>query len=201
MFTGLVQKLGTVHALESGKDGQTLSVIERTLGPKLELGESVSVNGTCLTVTACGGDTFSFEVGPETLARTNLGSLAIGEGVNLERALRLGDVLGGHFVTGHIDCTGTILEKLPKGDWLMVWFGYPPEFEELLVEKGSVAVDGVSLTLVDVRPMRFSVMLIPHTCENTTLGRKEPGSTVNLEFDLLAKHVQKLVRKMSIAKQ
>ena len=155
------------------------------------------MNGTCLTVTACGGDTFSFQVGPETLARTNLGLLTPGDGVNLERALRMGDSLGGHFVTGHIDCTGTILEKSQQGKWLMVWFAFPREFAELLVEKGSIAVDGVSLTLVDVQPEKFSVMLIPHTRDNTTLGRKGPGDTVNLEFDLLAKHVQKLVKNIT----
>jgi riboflavin synthase len=201
MFTGLIQTLGTVRAMEEGDGGRTLKVIGPSLGSKLEIGESVAVNGTCLTVTACGGDTFSFQVGPETLAKTNLGLLAAGDGVNLERALRIGDSLGGHFVTGHIDCTGTILEKSPRGEWLMVWFGYPPEFTELLVEKGSIAVDGVSLTLVDVHRERFSVMLIPHTRDNTTIGRKGPGDTVNLEFDLLAKHVQKLVKNMSIAKK
>jgi riboflavin synthase len=201
MFTGLIQTLGTVRALDEGDGGRTLKVIGPSLGSKLEIGESVAVNGTCLTVTVCGGDTFSFQVGPETLAKTNLGLLAPGDGVNLERALRIGDSLGGHFVTGHIDCTGTILEKSPRGEWLMVWFGYPPEFAELLVEKGSIAVDGVSLTLVDVQSERFSVMLIPHTRDNTTIGRKGPGDTVNLEFDLLAKHVQKLVKNMSIAKK
>ncbi len=198
MFTGLIQTLGTVCALEEGDGGRTLKVIGPSLGSKLEIGESVAVNGTCLTVTTCGGDTFSFQVGPETLAKTNLGHLAPGDGVNLERALRIGDSLGGHFVTGHIDCTGTILEKSPRGEWLMVWFGYPPEFAELLVEKGSIAVDGVSLTLVDVQRERFSVMLIPHTRDNTTIGRKGPGDTVNLEFDLLAKHIQKLVKNMKI---
>ena len=170
--------------------------MEPSLGPMLEIGESVAVNGTCLTVTECERDTFSFQVGPETLIKTNLGLLELGDGVNLERALRIGDSLGGHFVTGHIDCTGTILEKTPQGEWLIVWFSNPPEFAELMVEKGSIAVDGISLTLVDVQPTRFSVMLIPHTRDNTTLGRKGPGSTVNLEFDLLAKHVQKLVKSM-----
>lgn len=197
MFTGLVQTRGIVRTLEERDGGRTLNVVAPALGSKLEIGESVAVNGTCLTVTACGGDTFSFQVGPETLARTNLGLLTPGDGVNLERALRMGDSLGGHFVTGHIDCTGTILEKSQQGEWLMVWFAFPREFAELLVEKGSIAVDGVSLTLVDVQPEKFSVMLIPHTRDNTTLGRKGPGDTVNLEFDLLAKHVQKLVKNIT----
>lgn len=200
MFTGLIQNLGTVRALTEGEGGQTLEVMEPALSSKLEIGESVAVNGTCLTVTACGMDAFSFQVGPETLAKTNLKFLTAGAGVNLERALGIGDRLGGHFVTGHIDCTGTILEKTPRGEWLMIWFAYPDEFAELLVEKGSIAVDGISLTLVDVQPGKFSVMLIPHTRDNTTLGRKGPGDTVNLEFDLLAKHVQKMVKHMNIAR-
>jgi riboflavin synthase len=182
--------------MEDGEGGRTLKVIEPSLTPKLEIGESVAVNGTCLTVTERGGDTFSFQVGPETLAKTNLGLLTNNDRVNLERALRIGDALGGHFVTGHIDCTGTIEEISPRGEWLMIQFGYPVEFEDLLVPKGSIAIDGVSLTVVDVRPSLFSVMLIPHTRDNTTLGWKGPGSTVNLEFDLLAKHVRKMVKNM-----
>ena len=194
MFTGLIQTLGTVVKLEEGQGGRTLQVTESILGPELQRGESVAVNGACLTITECSGETFAFQVGPETLTRTNLGLLRAGERVNLERALRLGDALGGHFVTGHIDCLGTIADKTQHGEWLMVWFGHPPEYSELLVEKGSIAVDGISLTVVDVQPGRFSVMLIPHTRDNTTLGWKGPGTTVNLEFDLLAKHVRKLVK-------
>jgi riboflavin synthase len=199
MFTGLVQALGTVRAADpDGHGGRTLRVAEPALAPKLEVGESVAVNGACLTVVAREGDAFDFQAGPETLAKTALGKLAPGDRVNLERALRAGDPIGGHFVTGHIDCTGAVLEKVPGGDWLTVWFGYPKEFGELLVGKGSVAVDGVSLTVVDVRPDRFSVMLIPHTRDHTTLGAKGPGAAVNLEFDLLAKHVRRLVQNMTI---
>jgi riboflavin synthase len=183
--------------MEEGGGGRTLSVIDPFLGPNLLVGESVAVNGACLTVTASGGDAFSFQIGPETLAKTNLGLLTINDRVNLERALRIGDALGGHFVTGHIDCTGTIEEISPRGEWLMIRFGYPVEFEELMVPKGSIAVDGVSLTLVDVDPGTFSVMLIPHTRDQTTLGFKRSGDTVNLEFDLLAKHVQKMVKNMT----
>jgi riboflavin synthase len=199
MFTGLVQALGTVQSAEAdGHGGRTLRVAEPALAPKLEIGESVAVNGACLTVVARDGDTFAFQAGPETLAKTTLGKLAAGDRVNLERALRAGDPIGGHFVTGHIDCTGTVLAKQPSGEWLMVWFQFPPEFGELLVGKGSVAVDGVSLTIVDAQSDRFSVMLIPHTRDNTTLGLKPPGAAVNLEFDLLAKHVQKLLKSMTI---
>lgn len=199
MFTGLVQALGTVKAAtDDGHGGRTLAVREPGLAPKVEIGESIAVNGACLTVVSRDGDAFAFQAGPETLAKTTLGQLVAGDRVNLERALRAGDPIGGHFVTGHIECVGTVLEKIPGGDWLTVWFGYPPEFGELLVGKGSVAVDGVSLTLVDVEKERFSVMLIPHTRDHTTLGLKGPGAAVNLEFDLLAKHVRKLFRSMSI---
>ncbi len=193
MFTGLVQARGTVREVTDAHGGRRLSVAEPDVAPKLELGESVAVNGACLTVVSRKADNFDFEVGPETLAKTTLGALAVGDPVNLERALRVGDALGGHFVTGHVDCVGTVLEETVTGDWLTVWFGFPTgEFDALLVGKGSVAVDGVSLTVVDARSDRFSVMLIPHTRENTTLGAKKPGAAVNLEFDLIAKHVQKL---------
>jgi riboflavin synthase len=198
MFTGLVQALGTVREVVDARAGLRLRVAEPTLAPKLEIGESVAVNGACLTVVARADDGFDFEVGPETLAKTTLGQLIADDRVNLERSLRMGDALGGHFVTGHVDCVGTILEETATGDWLTVWFGFPPEFEELLVAKGSVAVDGVSLTIVDAKSDRFSVMLIPHTRSATTLGLKKPGAAVNLEFDLLAKHVQKLFKRLSI---
>ena len=194
MFTGLVQALGTVRSAEAdGHGGKRFRVAEPGLAPQLAVGESVAVNGACMTVTTHDGESFAFETGPESLAKTNLGELTTGDRVNLERALRAGDLLGGHFVTGHVDCVGRVRERLPSGEWETVWFGFPPAFGELLVEKGSVAVDGVSLTVVDVQPERFSVMLIPHTRTMTTLGPKRPGATVNLEFDLLAKHVRKLV--------
>jgi riboflavin synthase len=199
MFTGLVQAFGTVRsAADDGHGGRTLTVSEAALGPKLVTGESIAVNGACLTVVIHDVDSFGFQVGPETLARTNLGHLTTGDRVNLERSLRAGDAIGGHFVTGHIDCTGTVQSKTQQGEWLTVWFHFPPQFGELLVGKGSIAIDGVSLTVVDVESDRFSVMLIPHTCDHTTLGFKEAGAAVNLEFDLLAKHVRKLIQNMSI---
>jgi riboflavin synthase len=198
MFTGLVQALGTVaQASDDGHGGQLLRVREAAIAPHLALGESVAVNGACLTVVERAGDAFDFQAGPETLAKTNLGALTAGDRVNLERALRVGDALGGHFVTGHVDCIGRIAERVPSGDWQTVWFEFPAGFGELLVEKGSVAVDGVSLTVVDVLPDRLSVMLIPHTVANTTLGHKPVGAAVNLEFDLLAKHVRKLIQSQA----
>lgn len=198
MFTGLVQALGTVRAAADGLGGRRLRVAEPQLAPLLQLGESVSVCGACLTVVERDAETFDFEVGPETLKKTTLGGLVPGDRVNLERALRVGDALGGHFVTGHVDGVGQILEEKVTGDWLTVWFGFPPEFAELLVAKGSVAIDGVSLTVVEALADRLSVMLIPHTRAHTTLGHKKPGDAVNLEFDLLAKHVQKLFKRLDI---
>src|SRR5437868_14017989 len=196
MFTGLVQALGTVRAAEDdGHGGRRFGVAEPGLAPHLAVGESVAVNGACMTVVDAHADWFVFEAGPESLARTNLGELAPGDRVNLERALRAGDLLGGHFVSGHVDCVGRVLERVQDGEWETVWFAFPPEYGELMVEKGSVAVDGVSLTLVEVRPDRFSVMLIPHTRTVTTLGQKPPGAAVNLEFDLLAKHVRKRLKR------
>lgn len=195
MFTGLVQALGTVRVAENdGHGGRRFGVAEPTIASQLAVGESIAVDGACMTVVARDADWFVFEAGPESLARTTLGQLAPGDRVNLERALRAGDLLGGHFVSGHVDGVGRVVERVPNGEWETVWFGFPPEFGELMVEKGSVAIDGVSLTLVDVSNDRFSVMLIPHTRQHTTLGLKPVDAAVNLEFDLLAKHVRKLVQ-------
>lgn len=199
MFTGLVQSLGTVRtAAADGHGGRLLTVHEPAIAPDLALGESVAVNGCCLTVVRSDAATFDFQVGPETVQRTTLGTLQPGSRVNLERALRVGDRIGGHFVTGHVDCVGKVLSRTKDGEWETVWFEYHPDFDDLLVVKGSVAIDGVSLTLVAVEPTKFSVMLIPHTLANTTLGAKQVGDPVNLEFDLLAKHVQKLMRNLTV---
>jgi riboflavin synthase len=195
MFTGLVQALGELAQSQAdGYGGRHICIREPEIARNVTLGESIAVNGVCLSVVERSGGGFVFQVGPETLARTDLGALVPGDRVNLERALRVGDALGGHFVTGHVDCVGRISERIPNGGWQTIWFEFPTGFDELLVEKGSVAVDGVSLTVVDVRPGRLSVMLIPHTLANTTLGYKPVGAAVNLEFDLLAKHVRKLIQ-------
>src|SRR6476646_1462916 len=162
MFTGLVESLGTVTRAEDTGAGRRLAVRD-PIGPRLAVGESVAVNGVCLTVVETRGEEFAFEVGPETLLRTNLGGLRTGDRVNLERALRVGDRLGGHFVQGHVDAVGTIDRRARNGDWEDVWFRCPAEMTKLMVPKGSIAVDGVSLTLVYVEAERFSVMLIPHT--------------------------------------
>lgn len=198
MFTGLVEKLGRVEHVSEENSGRRLTLawpgLSRSRDP-LVLGESVAVNGCCLTVIEAqtGGDTFVVQAGPETLVRTNLGDKSAGDPVNLERALRVGDRLGGHFVQGHVDATAVLRERRPDGEWEFLGFDLDPEWDPLMVPKGSIAVDGVSLTLVDVAPGRFSVMLIPHTLAVTTLGTLRPDDRVNIEFDMLAKHVRKLI--------
>jgi riboflavin synthase len=194
MFTGLVEALGTVRHIASDGTGRVLTVAEPRLAPELSIGESVAVNGACLTVVERTADFFAFQAGPETLQRTNLGELQAGEKVNLERALRLSDRLGGHLVQGHVDGLGHIQSRQPQGaDWELFWFTCPRELAMQMVGKGSVAVDGVSLTVVDVKPGAFSVALIPHTLQHTTLGGKQAGASVNLETDLLAKYVWKFL--------
>jgi riboflavin synthase len=195
MFTGLVEALGTVRDRGREGPGDRLTV-EAPFAGEVGLGESVAVNGACLTVVGRGGGAVAFQVGPETLGRTNLGTLRPGDRVNLERSLRLSDRLGGHLVQGHVDGLGTVARREPQGEWETVWFACPPELAAQMVPKGSVAVDGVSLTLVEVGPARFSVALIPHTLANTTLGHKGPGEAVNLETDLLAKYVAKCLQAL-----
>jgi riboflavin synthase len=195
MFTGLVERMGGVRRIKpDGAGGRVIVLAAPGFAAELSLGESVAVNGACLTVIERDADWFTFQAGPETLLRTNLGELSAGDHVNLERALKLSDRLGGHLVQGHIDGVGHIVERSRQGEWETVWFSSPPELTRQMVSKGSIAVDGVSLTLVDVAADRFSVMLIPHTLANTTLGFKQAGATVNLETDIIAKYVQRLVK-------
>lgn len=198
MFTGLVEALGRVERADVEGAGRRLTLSWPGLGgggDPLALGESVAVNGCCLTVVEAepGRDRFAVQAGPETLLRTNLGDRSAGDPVNLERALRVGDRLGGHFVQGHVDTTASLRERRADGDWEFLAFALDPAWSPLMVPKGSVAVDGVSLTLVGVEPGGFSVMLIPHTLAVTTLGALRPGDRVNIEADMLAKHVQKLL--------
>jgi riboflavin synthase len=194
MFTGLVECLGTVQRTRADGDGRLLVVAAPEVAAELAVGDSVAVNGACLTVVERDAATCRFQAGPETLRRTNLGEVGAGDQVNLERALRLGDRLGGHLVQGHVDGLGRVAERRRQGEWELVWFSCPAELAAQMVPKGSVAVDGVSLTLVDVTAESFSVALIPHTLEGTTLGFKRPGAAVNLETDLLAKYVFKCLR-------
>lgn len=195
MFTGLVEALGRVERVDEDSAGRRLAIRWPGLEETLALGESVAVNGCCLTVVTAESESEVFEVqaGPETLARTNLGQAQAGDRVNLERSLRVGGRLGGHFVQGHVDTTATLSERRREGQWEFLAFSFDPAWSRLMVEKGSIAVDGVSLTLVEAEPGRFSVMLIPHTLSVTTLGGLKLGDRVNLETDMLAKHVEKLL--------
>ena len=155
------------------------------------VGDSIAVNGCCLTVVGLAIDSLEFDAGPETLARTNLGRLDVDDRVNLERSLRAGEPLGGHFVTGHVDDVGVLAAREDQGEWSTLAFQVPPQLTRQMVSKGSVAVDGVSLTLVEIRPDAFTVQLIPHTLSVTTLGNLSIGDPVNIETDLLAKYAQK----------
>jgi riboflavin synthase len=191
MFTGLIEALGTVRRVETAGPGKHLVIAAPALANEVKIGDSVAINGACLTVIAHDLETCSFQAGPETLQRTNLGELATGDRVNLERSLRVGDRIGGHLVQGHVDGLGRVQQRIRQEDWETIWFDCPSDLAAQMVSKGSVAVDGVSLTLVDVTSDCFSVALIPHTLQSTTLGFRPPGATVNLETDLLAKYVWK----------
>jgi riboflavin synthase len=193
MFTGLVEGLGNIETLEQRGSGKFLVVSSELVAEDAKIGDSISVNGCCLTIVALNGSSMSFELGDETIRRTTFGSHTKGDVVNLERSLRVGDRMGGHFVSGHIDGIGTVDQRIDDDQWSTVWFRVPPAMTRQMVSKGSIAIDGISLTLVDVEVDRFSVMLIPHTLDVTTLGRRDEGDSVNLETDLLAKYAQKAV--------
>lgn len=194
MFTGLVEGLGTVsEAIVEGAGTRLIIIPPPGLGAGTAIGDSVAINGCCLTVVATHADRWTFQAGPETLARTNLGLLRPQDRVNLERALPVAARLGGHFVQGHIDGCATVDRILPDGPWVTIWFRTMKEQTRQMVSKGSVAVDGVSLTLVDVETERFSVALIPHTLEATTLGLRREHDRVNVETDILAKYVEKML--------
>jgi riboflavin synthase len=195
VFTGLVEDMGRVAAVAPrGDDARDLELHPGRIDvAELALGESIAVDGVCLTVTARGAGRFAVTAGPETLARTTLGGLRVGERVNLERALRAGDRLGGHIVAGHVDAVGTVAERRPLDTGFVFRFRAAPEVLRYVVEKGSIAVDGISLTVNAVDAESFDVALIPHTVEMTTLADKQAGSRVNLEVDIIGKYVEKLL--------
>jgi len=194
MFTGLVADLGKVSAVDATADGVTLAVRTRLAGEIAE-GDSVAVNGVCLTATAIAAEEFRAEVMHETLRRSSLAEVATGSDVNLELALRASDRLGGHIVQGHVDGLGAIRSVEEDGFARVVTIAAPADLLRYVVEKGSIAVNGVSLTVVDVGGDTFSVSLIPETLERTTLGAAAPGTPVNLEVDVVAKYVEKLVAR------
>ena len=207
MFTGIVEELGRVVRLETVEDSARLTVEAPTVTQDVSLGDSVSVNGCCLTVTAVHGSTFTADLMAETLTRTTLGSQAPGDPVNLERALRASDRLGGHIVQGHVDATAEVLDHHRGEHWDLLRIGLPQEIARYVAVKGSVALDGVSLTVVDVVDVSntldaspapgagasLSVGLIPETLRRTTLGTRRPGERVNLEVDVLAKYAERLL--------
>ena len=195
MFTGLVQSLATVRELKLEDPGARLVITDELTSCRAAVGESVAINGCCLTVVSLDGNAMVFETGPETLQRTTLGELAGGDPVNLEMSLRSGDPVGGHLVSGHIDGVGVIDQRHDQREWSTYWVRVPNELTRQMASKGSVAIDGVSLTLVDVEEDRFSVALIPHTLKVTTLGARQVGDRVNLETDLLAKYVERQLQR------
>lgn len=190
MFAGLVEELGEIVSITDQGPGKRLVVKAGLVAEDVEMGASIANNGCCLTVVHIDGGNLSFDAGPETLQRTNLGNFQPGTRVNLERSLKVGDRLGGHFVTGHIDAVGHLDQRIDDQEWSTFWFRIPDGLSKQMASKGSIAIDGVSLTLVDVESNRFSVALIPHTLKVTTLGGLKAGDPVNLETDLLAKYVQ-----------
>jgi riboflavin synthase len=193
MFTGIVEELGTVQSLTEREGGWHLVVRGPLAAADCRLGDSIAVNGVCLTVTHCEGDALTFGLAPETLARTNLGDLAAGSAVNLERSLPANGRIGGHFVQGHIDGTGVLAERTPDGDSLRIAVQAAPELLRYLVPKGYVAVDGTSLTVIDVLRDRFTFMLVAYTQQHIVLPRLALGARVNLEVDVLAKYAEKFL--------
>jgi riboflavin synthase len=191
VFTGLVQALGEVAAVTPAGPGMRLAIRAADIAASTRVGDSIAINGCCLTAVVVGDGALEFDAGSETLARTNLGALRGGDRVNLEPSLRMGDALGGHLVTGHIDGVATVDERSDEGAWSTIWFRTDAALLRQMAAKGSVAVDGVSLTLVDVAAERFSVALIPHTLAATTLGQRRVGDRVNIETDVLAKYVER----------
>jgi len=192
MFTGLIEELGRIQVIERHGRGIRLKVKANAMRDE-QPGDSISVNGVCLTVTETKGEIISFDVSPETIRATNLGNLKIGDRVNLERAMTLQQRLGGHIVTGHVDVTGTINDRRAEGEFTIYRIAAPPDFLRYVILKGSVAVDGISLTVIGVDRDSFSVALIPHTASVTTMGFKTVGDTVNLEADIIGKYIERFL--------
>ena len=193
MFTGLIREVGHIASLEGGDGGVRLEIDAPLTSHDAALGDSVAINGVCLTVVAVDGSRLGFDAVPETLSRSSLGRLVAGSPVNLEPALRAGDALGGHYVQGHVDGVGSVRTVEPEGEGRRLWFDAPPDLLRYVVAKGSIAIEGTSLTIAGLDDSGFAVALIPHTLEVTTFGSLEPGDQVNLEVDVLAKYVERLL--------
>lgn len=194
MFTGIIEELGTVLELKRGSNSSQISIQADRVLEDVKLGDSIAINGVCLTVTGFDRHRFSADMMAETLARTNLGDLSSGHKVNLERASRLGDRMGGHLVQGHVDGIGRLAEEQRVDIARVLRIQAPSEVLKYTVAKGSIAIDGISLTLVAVFPDSFTVSIIPHTAAMTTLGFKKPGATVNLEADIIGRYVERLLK-------
>ena len=195
MFTGLIREVGLVAAVEGGADGVRLTIEAPATARDAQPGDSVALSGVCLTVVERLDGRLAFEAVPETLARTSLQTLEPGSRVNVEPALRAGEPLGGHYVQGHVDGVGAVRSAEPEGDGRRIWVDAPGDLMRYVVEKGSVAVEGTSLTVAALDDAGFAIALIPHTLDQTTLGALGPGDRVNLEVDVLAKYVEKLLAR------
>jgi len=193
VFTGIVRELGYVVSLEGDEEQARLVVAAPGLAPELEIGDSVAVDGCCLTVVAKENGTVAFDLSAETLSRSAIGSFGAGQGANLEPAIRVGEPLGGHYVQGHVDAVGRVRSLLPEGDGVRMWLEVPADVLRYCVEKGSLTAQGVSLTIAELTDDAVAVALIPHTLEVTTLGKAKPGDAVNLEADVIAKYVERLL--------
>ena len=195
MFTGIVRERGTVISVEGGEDGVRLRIAAPQAAAEAAVGDSIALSGVCLTVVAVDDGEVEFDAVAETLRRSSLGRLEPGAGVNVEPALRVGEPLGGHYVQGHVDAVGRVRTVEPEGESRRVSFDAPADVLRYCVEKGSIAVEGVALTLTEIDGTGFAVALVPHTLAETTLGGLQPGDEVNLEVDVLAKYVERLVRR------
>ena len=193
MFTGLIEEVGTVMDLRPNDTTKRLEIAAPRIAGQIQIGDSLAVNGCCLTISSFTGNALSFDLLNETLARTNLKSVGKGGRVNLERALSATARLGGHFVQGHIDCAVPIVALEEKGADLRVEVELPDEFAHFVISKGSIALNGISLTVAEILPRSFVVWIIPHTRSQTNLAEAKPGDLVNLEFDLLAKYVERML--------
>jgi riboflavin synthase len=193
MFTGLIQELGELARVAPHGAGKSLWIELPVLSRSANLGDSIAINGTCLTVVEIEGPTVRFDLSPETLAMTTLSQLSLKAMVNVEPSLRAGDPLGGHFVQGHVDGVGELLERMPQDSFETFRFSVPPGLAKFVAGKGSIAVDGISLTVVEACEDSFTVALIPHTLQSTNLGRMRVGTQVNLETDMLARYLARIV--------